>query len=445
MNILIVDDEANIRKTVGLYLKSAKHSCVMAATADEAISCAQKDRFDAAFLDLRLGVDNGLNIITPLLDKQDDLKIVIMTAYSSVDTAVEAMKLGAFDYIAKPFKPAQIDFILEKIEKIRQMENRLSTLDSDLKSQQPNSIFHSRNPGMCSLLEMARQVAETEAIVLLRDESGTGKTVLARAIHQWSHRAKAPFGVVSAPSLSPELLSSELFGHVRGAFTGAVQSQQGRIEACDHGTLFLDEIGDLPMEIQPKLLRFLQEKEYERVGETETRRADVRIIAATNVDLEKAVGEKRFREDLYFRLNVFPLTLPPLRSRLEDIDALADGILAFFARIYHKKMVRLAEETRRVFRNYTWPGNLRELRNVVERGVILSKGQEIGRNCLPESLYQGDDISIPDEDDKDESLAAMEKRHIKKILENASSFQEASQRLGIDQATLWRKRKLYEL
>jgi len=442
MNILVIDDEANIRKTVKMYLKSSGHTCSVAGSLEEALQCSGKDRFDVALLDLRLGTDNGLDLISSLLGDNPELKIVVMTAYSSVDTAVSAMKLGAFDYIGKPFNPAQIDVILAKAEKMRNMENRLSSLNSDLKALHPEGILDSANPAMRRILEMAHQVAGSDAIVLLRGESGTGKTLLAKAIHRWSRRADAPFGVVSCPSLSPELLASELFGHVRGAFTGAVKDNPGRIAACDHGTLFLDEIGDLPQAIQPQLLRFIQDKEYEPVGSSQTRRADVRIIAATNVPLEEAVREKRFREDLFFRLNVFQLEIPPLRERPEDIDRLAAEMLAFFAGNNHKHMVGFSEAALRALHAYSWPGNLRELRNAVERGVILAAGDTVELAHLPETLYASGTSRQVDEMC---TLSELEKHHIARMIAATASLQEAAEKLGIDQTTLWRKRKQYGL
>lgn len=442
MNILVIDDEANIRKTVRMYLKSSGHTCSVAGSLEEALQCSRKDRFDVALLDLRLGTDNGLDLISSLLGDNPELKIVVMTAYSSVDTAVSAMKLGAFDYIGKPFNPAQIDVILAKAEKIRNMENRLSSLDSDLKALHPEGILDSANPAMRRILEMAHQVAGSDAIVLLRGESGTGKTVLAKAIHRWSRRADAPFGVVSCPSLSPELLASELFGHVKGAFTGAVKDNPGRISACDRGTLFLDEIGDLPQAIQPQLLRFIQDKEYEPVGSSRTHRADVRIIAATNVPLEEAVREKRFREDLFFRLNVFQLEIPPLRERPEDIDRFATEMLAFFAGNNHKHIVGFSEAAMQALHSYSWPGNLRELRNAVERGVILAGGDTVELAHLPETLYP----SGPSRQaDKMCTLSELEKHHIARVIAATASLQEAAEKLGIDQTTLWRKRKQYGL
>jgi len=442
MNILIVDDEANIRKTVKMYLKNHGHVCTLAGSIEEALSCSKLDRFDLAFLDLRLGADNGLDLITALLGDNPELKIVVMTAYSSVDTAVSAMKLGAFDYIGKPFNPAQIDVIVAKAEKIRNMENRLAVLDSDMQSLHPDGVLDSANPAMRRILQMAHQAAVSDAIVLLRGESGTGKTVLAKAIHQWSSRAGAPFGVVSCPSLSPELLASELFGHVKGAFTGAVRDNPGRVAACDHGTLFLDEIGDLPPAIQPQLLRFIQDKEYEPVGAAGTHRADVRIIAATNVPLEEAVCQKRFREDLFFRLNVFQLEMPPLRERPEDIDRLAAGMLQFFAQKNHKTIRGFSPEAVQALHAYNWPGNLRELRNAVERGVILAVADTVTLEHLPAALSNRASVGSPDQLC---TLSELEKHHIARVIALTSSLQEAADKLGIDQTTLWRKRKQYNL
>ncbi len=442
MNILIIDDEENIRKTVELFLKSAGHSCQKAADSTEALQKNRQNRFDAAFLDLRLGNDNGLDLIQPLLKETPCLKIIVMTAYSSVDTAVSAMKLGAFDYIGKPFNPAQIDVILGKAERLRQMESRIFTLNEDLKSLCPAGLFDSANPKMLRVLEMAHQVAASDAVLLLRGESGTGKSVLAKAVHQWSRRAEAPFGVVSCPSLSPELLSSELFGHVKGAFTGAVRDNPGRIEACNHGTLFLDEIADLPPRIQPQFLRFIQEKEYESVGSSETKQADIRIIAATNADLEKEVREKRFREDLFFRLNVFQLEIPPLRERPEDMERLAGGMLEFFAKANHKSITGFSEEAADALLRYPWPGNLRELRNAVERGVILASGPLVELEHLPDSLNPS---AGNEKEDSLCTLEEMEKKHIARVISSVKSLQEAAEKLGIDQTTLWRKRKQYGL
>jgi NtrC-family two-component system response regulator AlgB len=276
--------------------------------------------------------------------------------------------------------------------------------------------------------------------VLLRGPSGTGKSVLARAIHEWSRRKDKPMGVVACASLSPELLESELFGHVKGAFTGAVRDNPGRVAACEGGTLFLDEIGDLPLPIQPKLLRFLQDREYERVGDAVPRKADVRILAATNADLAAAVTEGRFREDLFYRFNVFPIDLPPLRERTEDIEALATRMLEFFGAQNHKFLRGFSDEAVQAIKSYTWPGNLRELRNVIERAAILCASDIVGIEHLPEALAPrpqavrlGDPVG----------LDAIEEAHIRRVLASTKSLQEAADILGIDQATLWRKRKQF--
>src|SRR5512136_723008 len=314
LNILVVDDEANIRKTLAVCLETRGHRVTAVGSLKDAQEAAALQVFDLAFVDLRLGTESGMDLISFLLAACPWLKIVVITAYASVDTAVEAIRRGATDYISKPFKPDQVALVTERIATLHSMEQRISRLQEDLERVHPEILFKSDHPGMQRAIELARQVAPSAAVVMLRGPSGTGKTVLARAIHGWSQRAPKPLGIISCPTLSPELLESELFGHVKGAFTGALRDNPGRVAACEGGTLFLDEIGDLPLSLQPKLLRFIQEREYERVGDTVTRKADVRLITATNVDLEKAAREGRFREDLFFRLNVVQIEVPPLRD-----------------------------------------------------------------------------------------------------------------------------------
>jgi NtrC-family two-component system response regulator AlgB len=360
-----------------------------------------------------------------------------------VDTAVEAMKRGAADYLPKPFTPEQLKLVLERLASIRLLEQRITLLQDDLSRNDPDVSLNSSYPPMQRVIELARQVSTSDAVVMLRGPSGTGKTMLARLIHRWSNRSGKPFGVISCPSLSQELLESELFGHVKGAFTGALRDNPGRVASCEGGTLFLDEIGDMPLSIQAKLLRFIQEREYERVGDQRTRKANVRIIAATNADLESAVASGRFREDLYYRLNVIQITLPSLAERSCDIEAIAGNMLAFFNAQNHKAVLGFTPGVLRIFRDYGWPGNIRELRNVVERAVILCSSPTIGVELLPDAMASvlqtqtriGDRVK----------LETIEELHIRRVLASVSSVQEAAEVLGIDKATLWRKRKQFGL
>ncbi len=440
LSILIVDDEANIRKTLTVCLESRGHRVTAVSNARDARAEADRQVFDLSFVDLRLGTENGLDLIPSLLGACPWIKIVVITAYASVDTAVEAMRRGATDYIPKPFTPGQVELVTDRVSTFRSMEQRIATLKEDLERLHPEVSFTSQHPGMQRAIELARQAAPSEAVVLLRGPSGTGKTVLARAIHGWSRRADKPLGIISCPTLSPELLESELFGHVKGAFTGALRDNPGRVAACESGTLFLDEIGDLPLSIQPKLLRFIQDREYERVGDQRTRKADIRIITATNTDLDKAVKEGRFREDLYYRLNVIQIDLPSLADCPDDVESLAKEMLGFFSAQNHKVLRGFSNEAMNALRDYSWPGNIRELRNVVERAAILCKSELVGIEHLPASISPH---IIPVQMGDHVSLEEIEENHIRRVITSTKSLQEAADILGIDQATLWRKRKQY--
>jgi len=442
LKILIVDDELNIRKTLSLCLETEGHNVISVSNYQDALSENARQSFDMAFVDLRLGLDSGLDLIPALLAGSPWLKIVIITAYASIDTAVAAIKLGATDYIPKPFTPAQVILAVQKVAEVRSLEQRVDALQADLNRITPEVDLNTTSPIMQRAIELARQVAPSDAIVLLTGENGTGKSILARAIHEWSKRANKPFAEISCPALSAELLESELFGHAKGAFTGAVRDHSGRIAFCEGGTLFLDEIGDLPLSVQPKLLRFIQEREYERLGDHVTRKADVRLVAATNSNLDYAVKDHRFREDLYYRLNVIQIELPPLRERPNDIVNLARRLLTFFGKNNHRASQHFTNEALQVLRRYIWPGNVRELRNVVERASILCNSESVGIEYLPEKLLTAEECLKPGDLI---SLDKIEEIHIRRVLASTKSLQEAAEILGVDQATLWRRRKRYNI
>jgi len=332
LNVLVVDDELNIRKALAACLEADGHRVFAVGSAADALQAVNQRSFDVAFIDMLLGKDSALELIPQLLSAGPWMKIIVITAYASVDTAVESMKRGAADYLPKPFTPAQVSLVVKKVAELRSLEDRLADLQGAAGADGPPVDLSTSSPAMQRAINLGREVADSDITVLIRGESGTGKGVLARAIHSWSRRKDKLFSTVACPALSSELLESELFGHIKGAFTGAVRDNPGRIAASEGGTLFLDEIGDLPLRLQPKLLRFLQDRHYERVGDPGTRRADVRVITATNVDLEKAVAEGRFREDLLYRINVIRIDLPPLRQRTDDLIPMARTMLLHLAR-----------------------------------------------------------------------------------------------------------------
>jgi len=440
LSILIVDDEPNIRKTLSIALKAEGHQVMAVGNSKDALMEVSRHYFELALIDLRLGTESGMDLITKFRALCPWMKSVVITAYASIDTAVEAMRRGAFDYLPKPFSHDQVTLLVRKIAEVRALEHKVATLQEMLSEAVPEAEIDSRSPAMQRTLAMAHQVADSEATILIRGESGTGKTILARAVHSWSPRLSKPFGTVSCPSLSAELLESELFGHAKGAFTGALRDYPGRIAACEGGTLFLDEIGDLPLTIQAKLLRVLQEKVYERVGDLETRKANVRIIAATNVDLESAIEAGRFREDLFYRLNVIEIAIPPLRDRREDILPIADRFLAFFAKQNHRRTIGFTDQAGSALKNYDWPGNVRELRNAIERAVLLCNEDRIDIQYFPLKIASSERLAGAGDLI---SLADLEQAHIRRVLAASKSIEEACRILDMDSVTLWRKRKKY--
>ena len=437
VRVLVVDDDPPIRTAITATLKAEEAAVVAVASGSGALEACRRSVFDVVILDQCISDQTGLELLPILLAEAPWMKVVIVTAFASFELAVQAIQAGACNFLPKPFTADQLRVIVGAAAKQRRMEQRLAETNGADQSVE----FASHDPAMTSAVELARHAAATDATVLICGETGTGKGELAKAIHRWSPRAGRPFGVVSCPSLSPELLESELFGHKKGAFTNAVRDNPGRVAACDGGTLFLDEIGDLPLALQPKFLRFVEEREYERVGDRVTRRADVRIIAATNVRLDDAVKSGRFREDLLYRLKVIQIDIPPLRERPADAVAIAQTLLAHFIAALNKPRLELSDDARASIQRYGWPGNVRELRNVIERVVILARSSMIGPESLrlDASTSRGPMFEIGSHI----SLEQVEERHIRGVLASTSSIEEAAAILGMDTVTLWRRRKKY--
>ena len=439
MRVLIVDDEPGIRKTTRIAVETGGHVAAEAANGLRALKALEEENYDAVFLDLKLGSDDGLEVLAKLLKTQPAVAVVMFTAYANIATAVEAMRRGAFDFIPKPFTPDQIRAVLSKVEKTRALELRVRSLENELARESSPVDLDSTEPATQRALHIAFKAAESDASILILGPSGTGKSVLARELHRRSPQKDAPFVTISCPSLSRELLESELFGHVKGSFTGAVADAFGKVAAAEGGTLFLDEIGELALEIQPKLLRLLQEREYERVGEARPRRASVRVIAATNRNLAEEVKAGRFREDLFYRLNVITVALPGLHDRPGDLARLAENYRKFFAARLGKKITAFSPAALTAFAGYRWPGNLRELRNVIERATILASGETIELCDLPEDFGAPADLSVAV--GARVTLDALEAEHLRRIVASSRSLDDAARTLGIDPATLSRTRQ----
>ncbi len=442
LRALIVDDEKNILTTLSICLEGMGCSVTAVQSGAAAVAALQRQPHDLAFVDLRLGETSGLDLLPQLLKESPELAIVLITAYGTFEAVVQAIKRGATDFLPKPFSPAQIRHVVDQIVERRALQRRMADLEDQLKDAVPETELQSASPKMHAIFEMLGRAAGSEASVLLRGESGVGKGVLARLLHSRSPRAGQPFVMVNCPTLSGDLLASELFGHARGAFTGAVRDQPGRVEAAQGGTLFLDEVSEIAPPLQAKLLRFLQEKEFERIGENHTRRADVRIVTATNRDLEDAVRRGQLREDLLFRLNVVEVQIPPLRERPEDILPLCRHFLSFFRRSTGRPPMELSRAAESALLGYPWPGNIRELRNAIERATILWPAQIIEPEGLPERI--GRHSQAGPSLGGDCTLEELEREHIRRVLLRCKTQDEAATILGIDSSTLWRKRRKQE-
>jgi len=445
-----VDDEKSICSTIEMALKESGHQVEVADSGEMAITLMRRSVPDILLTDLRMDGMSGLDLLGKAREYFPSATVVIMTAYGSIDTAVSAMKNGAYDYLVKPFTPEQLDHLIGRIEEFRRLRDENTKLRNQVDVLSEPSAINTKNARMHKLLDTARKVAVTDSTILITGESGTGKTLLSKVIHDGSVRAKGPFAVVNCATLSENLLESELFGHIRGAFTGAVKDKMGRLQVADTGTVFLDEIGEISPNLQTKLLRFLQEREFERVGDTKTIRVDVRIIAATNKDLEREVKEGRFREDLYFRLNVIELHMPSLRQRPEDIIQLADQLLARSFAETGRKPRLLDDSAKRAIEGYGWPGNIRELKNALERAAILCTGETVTLEDLPDRVLEHTLPQAPGAHPvamtpSDVSLEELEKQHIQHVLTTTRTLEESASVLGINLSTLWRKRRRYGL
>ncbi|MFD2257139.1 sigma-54-dependent transcriptional regulator [Luteolibacter algae] len=445
MDILVIDDDEAIRDAAVQLIEDCDHYAEGAEDSTLAMEALKLSTFDVVLLDLYLRGENGLDVLAKIKERYPKVSVIMITGMGSIPDAVKATQLGALDFLEKPFSREQFAMILQRVKRHRQLEVKVEELKEEVATHQPQGTYESKSPVVRDALDVLFRAAGSTASILLLGESGTGKSMIAKEIHARSTRKNKPFVTVNCPALSKELLESELFGHVKGAFTGALRDTRGKVHAADGGTLFLDEIGELPKELQPKLLRLLQEWEYERVGDTKTYKADVRIIAATNRDLADEVKNGEFREDLYFRLNVISVALPSLRDRREDLLHFAEQYLTFFAKQYRKEVREFSPSAKEAVMRYPWPGNLREMRNAIERAVILAQGPNIDTGDLP-AMNAG--ISVSNTADGDGpwiggefSMEEIEESHMLKVLETTSTLSRAAEILGINEATLYRKRK----
>lgn len=442
--ILIVEDEELMRELLTKILADENYRIYQASSGEEALKLLQDQAFDLVLTDLRLKGMHGLQLLTEVRTLDPEIVVIVMTAYASVETAVEAMRKGAYDYITKPFINEEIRVMLRRALNQRHLSRENRHLKRELRERYRFENIVGNSEAMGKVYRLIEKMAAISSNVLIVGETGTGKELVARAIHYNSERSDRSFVAVNCGALTESLLESELFGHVKGAFTGAIANHEGFFRKADKGTLFLDELSEVSHGLQVKLLRAIQEREVMPVGGREPLKFDVRLIAATNKNLEDEVRKGTFREDLFYRINVITIPLPPLRNRKEDVPLLVNHFLQKYAQRLGKPSMKISREAMQVLVNYDWPGNVRELENMIERAVALSEEDIIETTDLPEKLTQVK-IAIRDLDEYEMTLDALEEQHIRKVLSNVGGDKvKASQILGINLSTLYRKLARYE-
>jgi DNA-binding NtrC family response regulator len=435
-NILVVDDDPDIREVLKDRLESLGYRVLTADSGKEGLDLLEKECPQLILLDIEMPALSGIEVLKEIRKRDLDLTVVMITAYGTIERAVEAMKEGAYDFIPKPFEPDHVALIVQKAFERERLKRGVEILSGEVGERY--RLIAGKSAKMAEAIDLARKSASSRSTVLLLGESGTGKEIFARAIHDWSDRKAEPFIAINCVGLSKELLESELFGHEKGAFTGAHQLKKGRIELSHGGTVFLDEVGDISPEIQTKLLRFLQEREFERVGGIKPVRVDVKVIAATNRDLDGAVKEGRFRLDLYYRLNVIPISLPPLRERREDIPDLANFFMKRFTLETKKNFNEINQAALDSLLAYNWPGNVRELANVIERAVVLGRGPKMTVEDLPATIASRDSLE-PSVGSYSQNIEAYRRQVILKALSEAQGNRAAAAKaLGLQRTYLSR-------
>ena len=443
--ILVIDDEEVMRESLAAWLREDGYAADTAQSGLDGISKARQKEYAIYFIDLKMpGGMDGIETMMEIRRLQPDASVIIITAYATVDTAITAMKEGAQEYIVKPCNPEEISMLVERIIKVKNLQRENQLLRKQLTGKYEFRDIITKNPKMQAILELVRDVASMRSTVLIRGESGTGKELFARAVHFSGDRADKPFVAVSCASLAETLLESELFGYEKGAFTGANAQTKGKFEVANGGTIFLDEIGDIPPKLQADLLRVLQEKRFYRLGGTNEVQVDVRVIAATNKDLAEEVREGRFRDDLYYRLNVIEIQIPPLRNRREDIPLLARHLLERLASECGKDVGGFSEDALKLLLSYDWPGNVRELENAIERAVVTCRGRVLTADdfsFLTETLDARANYAVPPI-----PLQELERLAVQAALQRSGgNVKEAAQALGIDRSTMYEKIKRYEI